>query len=408
MAESSKPNLICLNCGAIDSGNYCSSCRTELRVPPRQIGQVIAARLVREGATPAADPSQSPLPQRAWPTLIEVASTLPYASVLVDASPGTYKNLITISGVISKMQLDRNLIDKIDGIFANLVEWRGTVEQVGAVILDIFVFCEDGCSKEDRQWLRQLARRRWKIGFSASLRYVCLDLTQRNSDQRWWSFDLACSQANAAINQVVPADCEGDQPDSWTRGLRKAGAVVFEPFVDFYEGLRLLGRPRMFARRVRAGAFGFTDLIRYAIASAVLTSLAEKLTGPRGESFELVKLPMLGEASNAAIFLAISLLGAIFYHICMKVVGGKGSIKDSFYATAIVSLSGLPFYTLLEGLLGPNANGAAGSSAIYLAAVMGPLHGISAKRAYWVMLAGAMIVFVLAIVVAILAFGLLR
>ena len=365
-------------------------------MPAHRLNEVIAARLIKDGAAPAALPSKSGAPPATWPTLLEISSMLPDSVVLLDTAPGTLKSIITITGTTSNLDLSEDLYRRVDSVFRQILGWKGRVAQVSVVVFSVLVIFEKGCSRDDVRRLKQLSRRSWSMSFTVAVNYICLDLVRKRVKIPWWAADAVTAHANAALDQVEVAQAGPETTPAVSSDLGGLASIIFQPFVDFVEGIKLMFRPRLFAERISRGNFDFAALLRYALAAVVLTALFEKVTKSESGIFGIVDLPIADEAVGAGILLSCYLAVAGLFHFFIRIAGGKGKFKYSFYATAIVCLSWLPLTTALEGVLGKRAaQSISYGSAIYLSALFGPLHGISPRRAFWFTQGGVLLLIII-------------
>lgn len=113
---------------------------------------------------------------------------------------------------------------------------------------------------------------------------------------------------------------------------------IFAPLINYFQGLRILGKDDLFAQNVLNENYGIKDLTKITLGALIISTIIEQISTFLFEDdismFSIISTPILNELIWIAIFFFVALINTIIARFVLK---PKTNYKRLFFYTFLVT-----------------------------------------------------------------------
>jgi hypothetical protein len=135
-------------------------------------------------------------------------------------------------------------------------------------------------------------------------------------------------------------------------GRTKALEPLFEPFLEYGRSMQVWADANKLGMRIRAGDIDTARLVKFLLASAVITSMITKIIPePASDLPWDLGIPVIDEVLSASFLLLCAIVSGAAVYLPLRWLGGQGSMRDTIIGSAYGVGAFFPLVTLLGGVL---------------------------------------------------------
>jgi hypothetical protein len=413
-------DFLCLQCGFLDFGHYCSRCGASLKVGREQLPDLLArwlklvgyqdlAPAVRDGGK---EGQESPTHPRA---ISAVAAALTPASRVCGRVLGLdrtnikqFEILVVIDGTI---QSEEAVVASLGSIAADVLAASpagGGLAGMGIKVVTVraFVICEGG----EREVVERLKAAqlgtpttrpkvkvsvvgvgnaeftvypKWFSSLDPEERQIfrCIR-RQMNVEQTLSSADQHVTVMGVFFHEVLGRPTEGIQELGW---------VIYS----------ILTKPMYYAAQIEEERITLPVALSYLGMLAVVLAIIEGIAGLH--EMTIVDMPVLDEVLTFLLLVVLQVAVALILWMGLRAVGGKGTYKKTLIAQITLTVALLPLTTMVDACaftanhqiyqemtISPGSRMMNGLNGLYVLPVLSVVHRISRTRVFFGSLVGVL------------------
>ena len=363
----SETEFLCLNCGHIDRGSYCSKCSHSLRVSPEDLDVLLAKRLLQRCYyVDLKSSGDHPFPYKELITKLNVLSEKSNQLLAFDGVENCFE-FIQIIAIIKASGMSASDIAKL--VDQTCVSLRAEKKKVFPGIKSIRIkFCllfQDGCPTEFFEQIgKNISSKRSGSGviYFGSFGIDVVQKAPCHTGSRIISFlsslsslSHVSSEVKAALEQI--GECEVDEvarekpvPSIWGAVREAFRRVVLKRFFDFWKTwCGLLANSSLTAKRLSNDKIEVSEILGFYFLSIVIAVIIGRILGSKSY-FAVDIYPVVDEFLNCFYWLLVAFIWAPLEHLALKLLKGKGKLRHAYFAKLYTLGITLPITTLIEGV----------------------------------------------------------
>lgn len=360
----SKTEFLCLNCGHIDRGSYCSKCSHSLRVSPENLDVLLAKRLLQRCYyVDLKSSGDHPFPYKELITKLNVLSEKSNQLLAFDGVENYFGFIQIIAIIKASGRSSSDIAKLVDQTCVSLrAEKKRVFPGIKFIRINFWLLFQDGCPAEFFEQIgKNISSKRYgsgviycgSFGIDVGQKAPCHTLNRIISFFSTLSHESA--EVKAALEQI--GECEVDEvsrekpvPTIW-RAVREAfRREVLKRFSDFWKTwFGLLKNSSLLAKRISNDKIEVSELLGFFFLSIAIAGIIGRMLG--SESYFAVDIyPVVDEFLTCFYWLLVAFMWAPLEHLALKLVKGKGKLRHAYFAKLYTMGITLPITTLIEGV----------------------------------------------------------
>ena len=368
--------FICPQCNTLDFGRYCSECSSSLRIGPEDFSSILSKWLIASGYRDVATVLQegnlasSVAPQEEELSLIEILSVALSRSPIHGAKLLVFdrrniKQMEVISIIDTAVVREEQLTSGLPTLVSELQKHEKILKKkfnIKRINVTPYLIYKNADAQMQVKNLRNQFPKKTGGKLKVHLNFVGINLASMSFyPNALWSLEPEKRNILFAVfrqlNLEETLKQEGSADDSLGASLFRE--IIHKPTESLQElgwlFVNVFRKPMHYAALIDEGKITFSDVLSYLALLTFFIGFVENVVGLKeftGFASELQlpgnELPIVEEVYVFLLLLILSFVGSVIVHIWLKLLGGKGTFRQTFITQTVTMIVFLPLATLAD------------------------------------------------------------